>query len=133
MNRAAVAATRAACTRVKAEIDKIILEDVPTQARLAAVYTPAVCTIDVEAENNCVTQCEPRTITVTRLMCSPGHAYLQCAGMCSGTCGGTCSGSCTGICDGRCNGTCSGHCNGTCTGTCSAMNADGSCYGTCAG
>jgi hypothetical protein len=118
---------------VKAEIDKILSQDVPTQARLAAVYTPAVCSIDLEAENNCVTQCEPKTITVTRLMCTPGHAYVQCAAMCSGTCGGACSGSCSGMCTGRCTGSCSGHCNGTCTGTCSAMNADGSCYGTCTG
>jgi hypothetical protein len=42
------ARTKAACTRVKAEIDEIIKTDVPVAARLSITYTPAVCTIDAE-------------------------------------------------------------------------------------
>jgi modification target Cys-rich repeat protein len=102
-------------------------------ARLAIVYTPAVCTIDAEAETRCIRECRPVTVTVTDIECTPGHFYGQCTATCSGTCGGSCSGTCQGQCTGTCNGTCNGHCNGRCTGTCSAMNADGTCYGTCAG
>jgi hypothetical protein len=133
METAAGARTRMACTRVKTEIDTIIKNDVPTEARLAIVYTPAVCTVDAEAETLCVQQCEPKTVTVTRLMCTPGHAYVQCAATCTGTCGGSCTGMCVGQCTGTCSGTCEGNCNGACMGTCSAKNADGSCYGKCTG
>jgi hypothetical protein len=131
--RSAGAVAKAACTRVKTEIDGILKNDVPTTARLAIVYTPAVCTVDAHAQTVCVRQCEPKTVTVTELQCSPGHLYAQCTGMCTGTCGGSCSGTCQGQCTAVCNGTCSGNCNGACTGTCSAKNADGTCYGTCTG
>jgi modification target Cys-rich repeat protein len=130
---AAGARTKAACTRVKAEIDDIIKTDVPVAARLSITYTPAVCTIDAELKTQCIRECRPKTVTVTELECEPGHFYGQCSATCSGTCGGSCSGMCQGQCTATCNGTCSGHCNGTCTGTCSAKNADGSCYGTCTG
>ena len=127
------ARAKAACTRVKTEIDSIITNDVPTTARLAITYTPAVCTIDAQLKTTCIEKCEPKTVTVTDLMCTPGHFYGQCSASCTGTCGGSCSGSCQGQCTATCNGTCSGHCNGMCAGTCSAMNADGTCYGTCTG
>lgn len=127
------ARTKAACTRVKTEIDTIIANDMPTTARLSITYTPAVCTIDASLKTTCIEKCEPKTVTVTELMCTPGHFYGQCSASCTGTCGGSCSGSCQGQCTATCNGTCSGHCNGTCTGTCSAMNADGTCFGTCTG
>jgi hypothetical protein len=133
MEKTAGAAAQAACTRVKTEIDDILKNDVPTTARLSITYTPAVCTIDAQAQTLCVQQCEPKTVTVTELHCTPGHVYGQCSASCSGTCSGSCSGMCQGQCTATCNGTCAGHCNGKCMGTCSAMNADGSCYGTCTG
>lgn len=131
--RAAGARTKAACTRLKAEIDDILTNDVPTTARLSITYTPAVCTIDAALKTTCIRECRPKTVIVTELECEPGHFSGQCSATCSGTCGGSCSGTCQGQCTATCNGTCSGHCNGKCTGTCSAMNADGTCYGTCTG
>jgi hypothetical protein len=133
MEMAAGAATRAACTRVNSEIQSILTNDVPTTAKLAIVYTPAVCTIDAHAQTLCVQRCEPKTVTVTELMCNPGHFYGQCSATCMGTCGGSCSATCQGQCTATCNGTCSGHCNGKCMGTCAAMNADGTCFGACNG
>jgi modification target Cys-rich repeat protein len=133
MEETAGAATKAACTRVKTEIDSILATDVPNTARLSITYTPAVCTIDAQAQTECVQRCEPKTVTVTELECQPGHFYGQCSASCSGTCGGACSGMCNGQCTATCMGTCEGHCNGMCVGTCSAKNADGTCYGTCQG
>ncbi|HXU05436.1 MAG TPA: hypothetical protein VN903_30970, partial [Polyangia bacterium] len=127
------ARAKAACTRVKTEIDTIVANDIPTTARLSITYTPAICTIDAALKTTCIEKCEPKTVTVTDLMCTPGHFYGQCSASCTGTCGGSCSGMCQGQCTATCNGGCSGHCNGMCTGTCSAMNADGTCYGTCTG
>jgi hypothetical protein len=120
---------RAACTRLKTEIDTILREDVPTTARLTLVYTPAVCTLDLQAETKCVETCEPTTVTVTEYMCQPGYFYGECSAQCTGSC----TGSCNGQCSAACNGTCSGTCTGGCAGTCSARAADGSCAGTCSG
>jgi hypothetical protein len=133
MEKAAGAATKAACTRVATEIDDIIKNDVPTMARLSITYTPAVCTIDAEAQTRCVEQCEPKTVIVSKLECVPGHLYGQCSATCTGTCGGSCSGMCQGQCTATCTGMCEGNCNGMCNGTCTAKNADGTCYGKCTG
>ncbi|MBC8132277.1 MAG: hypothetical protein H7X95_04795 [Deltaproteobacteria bacterium] len=127
------AKTDAACRRVRLEIDKIVHDNLVANARLAVVYTPSVCTVDADARLRCVQQCDPVTVTVTRLECTPGHAYGQCMASCMGKCTGSCSGGCAGSCSGTCSGTCSGNCNGACAGTCAAKNADGSCYGTCGG
>jgi hypothetical protein len=127
------AATGAACRRVNTEITKIIREDLVANARLAVVYTPTICTVDADAQLRCEQQCDPVTVTVTRLECTPGHAYGQCMATCMGSCTGSCAGGCAGSCSGTCSGTCSGNCNGMCSGTCSAKNADGTCYGACTG
>jgi hypothetical protein len=127
------AATDAACRRVRAEIDKIVKADLVANASLAIVYTPSICTIDAGARLRCEQQCDPVTLTVTRLECTPGHAYGQCMASCMGRCTGSCNGACRGSCSGTCAGTCTGTCNGACAGTCTAKNADGSCYGACAG
>jgi hypothetical protein len=125
--------TRVACVRVKTEIDKILLENAKVGTKIAVVYTPAVCTIDASAQTRCVRECQPVTVTVTELMCTPGKFTGSCTANCMGSCEGSCAGSCGGSCAGTCGGTCMGNCNGMCNGTCSAMNADGSCYGTCTG
>src|SRR5258706_6313509 len=57
------AKARAACTRLKTEIDTILTQDVPTTAKLTIVYTPAACTIDIQAQTKCVEECEPVTVT----------------------------------------------------------------------
>lgn len=123
------AKTRAACTAVNAEIQRILKEDVPTTAKLTVVYTPAVCTVDAAAQTKCVEECEPVTVTVTDYMCEPGHFYGQCSAQCTGSCSGSCAGTCTAAC----HGSCSGMCKGTCNGTCMAKAADGSCAGMCNG
>jgi hypothetical protein len=123
------AKTRAACTRVNTEIQNILKNDVPTTAKLTIVYTPAVCTIDAQAQTKCVQECEPKTVTVTEYMCEPGHFYGNCSLMCTGSC----TGGCDGQCNAYCNGSCGGTCKGSCDGTCSAKAADGSCAGTCTG
>ncbi|MES1157930.1 MAG: hypothetical protein ABUL67_02405 [Haliangium ochraceum] len=127
------AETKAACQRVRTEIDRIIKQDLVANARLSIVYTPTVCTIDAAAQLRCEQECDPVTVTVTRLECTPGHAYGQCMTSCMGTCTGSCKGNCEGSCTGTCNGSCNGRCNGACAGTCSAKNVDGTCYGTCTG
>jgi hypothetical protein len=123
------AKTRAACTRVNTEIQNILKNDVPTTAKLTIVYTPAVCTVDAQAETKCVQECEPKTVTVSEIMCEPGHVYGNCSAMCTGSCTGGCDGQCSAFC----NGTCGGTCKGSCDGTCSVKAADGSCAGTCTG
>lgn len=127
------AATDVACRRVRSEVDKIIHDDLVANASLAVVYTPSVCTIDAGARLRCEQQCDPVTVTVTRLECTPGHAYGQCMASCMGTCTGSCSAGCVGRCSGTCSGSCTGNCNGACAGTCAAKNVDGSCYGACNG
>ncbi len=127
------AATDAACRRVKTEIDEIVRGDLVVNARLAIIYTPPVCTIDTGAQLRCEQQCDPKTITVTRLECKPGKFYGQCMGTCMGSCTANCGATCTGSCTGMCTGTCSGNCNGMCTGTCAAQNTNGTCYGACQG
>src|SRR5204862_6419732 len=102
MDQAAGAKTKAACTRLKTEIDSILKNDVPTTARLSITYTPAVCTIDAPLKTTCIQQCEPKTVTVKELQCTPGHAYVQCSATCMGTCGGSCSGMCQGQCTATC-------------------------------
>jgi hypothetical protein len=127
------AATETACKRVTREIDKIVHDDLAPNAHLAIVYIPSVCTIDAEAQLRCEQQCDPVTVTVTRLECTPGKFYGQCMGSCMGTCTANCAATCTGSCTGTCSGTCGGSCNGTCAGVCSSQNANGTCYGSCAG
>jgi modification target Cys-rich repeat protein len=123
------AKAKAACTAVNAEIQRILKEDVPTTAKLTIVYTPAVCTIDLEAQTKCIEECEPKTVTVTDITCEPGHFYGNCSAMCTGSC----TGGCDGQCSASCNGSCSGVCKGNCKGTCATMAADGSCNGMCNG
>ena len=84
---------RAACTRLKTEIQIILREDVPTTAKLTIVYTPAVCTLDLAAETTCVETCEPKTVTVTEYMCQPGYFYGECSAQCTGSCTGSCNGN----------------------------------------
>lgn len=127
------AATDAACLRVRTEIEKIVREDVVANAHLAVVYTPPVCTVDAAAKLTCLQKCDPVMVKVSRLECTPGHAYGSCMATCMGRCTGSCMGGCTGTCAGTCTGSCNGACNGVCTGTCSAKNQDGTCYGTCTG
>jgi hypothetical protein len=128
------AATEAACRRVRAEIDKIIHDDLPRNAHLAIVATSPVCTVDAEAQWRCEQQCDPVTVAVTHLECTPGKFYGQCMGACMGTCTSSCAATCTGSCTGICSGTCTGSCNGMCDGLCSARNtANGVCYGSCDG
>jgi modification target Cys-rich repeat protein len=127
------AATETACQRVAREIDKIVHDDLAPNAHLAIVYTPSVCTVDAEAQLRCEQQCDPMTVTATRLECKPGKLYGQCMGSCMGTCTANCAATCTGTCTGACTGTCSGSCNGMCAGVCSSQNANGTCYGSCVG
>lgn len=126
-------ATQAACTRVATEIKNVLQQNLPSGSVLSIVYTPPACTINVEAQRQCIETCERITITETELQCKPGSVYGSCGGTCSGSCDGTCGATCTGQCTGKCNGTCSGTCSGVCTGTCSAKNAAGQCVGTCTG
>ena len=135
------AETRAACTRVRAEIDKVVATLNPT-VRITIVATPAVCTVSAEVEHRCVETCEQKTYTETELRCTPGKLSGVCGATCSGSCSGTCSlgcrgscsATCTGTCSGRMSGKCEGTCGGVCDGTCSAMvGADGRCSGTCTG
>ena len=127
------AATDAACRRVNTEIQQIVRSDLVANARLAIIYTPPVCTIDTGAQLRCEQQCDPKTITVTRLECKPGKFDGQCMGSCMGSCTANCGATCTGSCTGMCTGTCTGNYNGMCAGTCAAQNAGGTCYGMCQG
>lgn len=129
--------TQQACTRVKAELDKLIAQNLSAGVKLSIVYTPISCTAEASVVTKCVEECDQRTVERTRVECKPGKLSGSCSATCTGSCGGSCtgscSGSCTGSCDATCTGSCTGKCNGTCNGECAVKNADGSCAGQCNG
>jgi modification target Cys-rich repeat protein len=127
------AAVQTACQRAAQEIRTTIEQNLPAQAVLTVVYTPAQCGVDVDLYADCVAECEVMASGSVNVTCEPGHLYGTCSGTCMGSCSGTCSAGCEGTCSGTCTGTCSGTCYGQCNGTCSAMNGQGECVGTCSG
>jgi modification target Cys-rich repeat protein len=127
------AAVKTACQRAALEIRTILQDNLPSQAQLTVVYTPAQCGIDVDAYADCVGRCEVKASADVTVTCEPGRLYGTCSGTCSGSCSGSCSGGCEGTCSGTCTGSCSGTCYGQCEGTCTQKNAQGECVGTCTG
>lgn len=137
--------TQQACSRVKAELDKLIKENLSAGVKLTIVYSPIVCSAEASVVSTCVEECDQKTVQRERVTCQPGELSGSCDATCTGSCGGSCTGSCqgscvgscdatcTGSCEATCTGTCSGTCNGTCNGECSVKNADGSCAGACNG
>ncbi len=117
--------TREICEPVVERLRAYLEAGLQAQATLDVNYTPAVCTVDVDAAVRAAAECEAK-------------AEVDIAAYCRGTCQGSCRGSCSGSCQGRCNGTCQGstgaggECNGTCDGVCEG-SCGGTCEGTCSG
>lgn len=124
---------QASCGALATEIESIITAAVPAGARLVLTFEPAVCSIDVDAQVECVAECDANVTVDAQVMCTEGRLVGMCSGMCSGECRVEGMVACDAECRGTCDGTCSGTCTGQCTGTCSATNSEGECIGTCDG
>ncbi len=121
--------TKTVCTNVINELKNSLQVGLKAEAHLNIDYTPAVCTVNVEAAARATAKCEAK-------------AEADIAVKCEGTCTGTCTGGCSGTCNGKCDGTCAGgadssgegggECNGQCDGTCEG-SCEGSCSGSCSG
>jgi hypothetical protein len=106
---------KAVCDAVIAELKKDMSAGIKAEAKLDVEYTPAVCTIDIDAGASAAAECEAK---------ASGDVSVKCEGTCTGTCNGACDGKCEGGGGGGdCNGTCDGTCNGSCSGGCEG-NAD---------
>ncbi len=127
------ARVQAACHRAAEEIRATIEANVPAQATLTLVVTPAVCGVDIDAYASCIGECEVDVTGEVAVTCEPGKLYGTCSGSCSGSCRGSCDASCEGTCSGSCTGSCTGSCYGDCSAGCSATNDQGECVGTCTG
>ena len=121
--------TKDTCGKVLAELKNHLKVGLNAEAKLNIDYTPAVCTVNVEAAAKASAKCEAK---------AEADISVRCEGTCSGTCSGGCSGTCNGKCDGTCAGStgdggeCNGQCEGTCEGSCDAA-CEGSCSGGCEG
>ncbi len=122
-----------ACHRAALEVRSAIETNLPTQATLSLIITPATCGVDIDAYASCVARCDVSVTGSADVTCTGGDVYGTCSGQCMGTCDGTCAAGCNGSCAATCTGSCSGTCFGACVGTCSATNAAGECVGTCSG
>ena len=117
--------TKDTCNKVFAELKNHLSLGIKADAKLNIDYTPAVCTVNIDAAASASAKCE-------------GKAKADISVRCTGKCGGTCSGSCSGQCNGSCSGTCQGssgeggECNGVCEGTCEG-SCDATCEGSCSG
>jgi hypothetical protein len=84
------------------------------EAKLKVEYTPAVCSVDIDAAANAAAECEAKAKADVKVTCEGG-----CAGTCEGTCEGKCHGKAgTGGSKGKCDGHCEGECKGSCSGGC---------------
>jgi hypothetical protein len=100
------------CDAVLAELKAAMSAGIDAEASLKVEYTPAVCTINIDAGASAAAECEAK---------ASGDVSVRCEGQCSGTCSGACDGTCEGgggggDCNGQCNGTCEGSCSGGCEG-----------------
>lgn len=120
------------CNRVGMEIQTIVRQAVPQNARLEIIATPPRCEVSLDVAARCAAECTGRAmVEVPR--CQPGDLVVSCNAACEGVCQGTCMAGCMGSCSGTCTGSCNGTCVGECTGTCSARDGAGRCVGTCTG
>jgi len=106
--------TKDVCNKVIATINDNMKVAIKPKAKLNVKYTPAVCTVDVQATAHAAAECEAK---------ADADIGVKCEGSCTGTCSGTCNGKCngkagTGGSGGQCNGTCEGTCGGSCSGGC---------------
>jgi hypothetical protein len=105
---------KAVCDAVLAELKKAMSVGIKADAKLAVEYTPAVCTVNIDAGVSAAAECEAK---------ASGDVSVKCEGTCSGTCNGACDGKCEGSsgsggdCAGQCDGTCNGSCSGGCEGS----------------
>lgn len=115
--------TKTVCRAVFATLDDFKKVGIKAGAKLDVRYTPAVCTVDIEAAASAAAQCEGK---------ASADIDARCSGTCEGTCAGTCNGTCAGSsksggsCNGQCDGTCQGQCQGECTGH-ADVKAEGQC------
>lgn len=101
---------QAVCKAVLDELKADMHAGIKAEAKLEVKYTPAVCTVDIDAGASVVAECEAS---------ASGSATVKCDGTCTGTCSGACDGKCEGGGGGGdCNGTCDGTCEGSCSGGC---------------
>jgi hypothetical protein len=116
---------KAVCDAVLAELKKAMSAGIKAEAKLDVQYTPAVCTINIDAGASAAAECEAK---------ASGDISVQCEGTCSGTCNGKCDGTCAasgggGDCAGQCDGTCEGSCSGGCEGA-ADVDASAECKAT---
>jgi hypothetical protein len=98
------------CDAVLAELKADMSAGIRAEAKLEVNYTPAVCTINIDAGMSAAAECEAK---------ASGDISVKCEGTCTGTCSGACDGKCEGGSGGSdCNGTCDGTCEGSCSGGC---------------
>ncbi len=114
------------------------------QGGLTVLYTPSICSADLQEAYDAQAQCEAKLGCETGL--NPDETLsVECDGLCLGSCNAECSGemkcqvsmSVDGSCKGSCEGVCSVSapdmaCEGMCRGGC-VVEGSGSCEGTCKG
>ena len=118
--------TKSVCTKVINTINENLKVLIKADAKLDVEYTPAVCTVDIQATAKAAAECDAR---------AEADIEVKCEGSCTGTCEGKCDGKCEGAAGtvgaaGECNGTCKGTCEGSCSGGCDGsadVNASAEC------
>jgi hypothetical protein len=101
------------CKAVSEELKRGLAASLKADARFEVAYTPAVCTVNVDAAAKIAAECQGSATATADVTCDG-----QCTGTCKGRCDGQCaataaSGECAGACEGTCEGSCSGGCEGT--------------------
>ena len=115
--------TKTICTSAFATLSDFRKVGIKAGANVNIKYTPAVCTVNMEAAASAAAKCEGK---------ATADIAVQCSGQCDGTCSGKCDGACAGSsksgtsCNSQCDGTCEGTCQGQCRGH-ADVKADGQC------